>query len=271
MPSQNHRQKISEELLLNGLLINDTEDLPTTNYKMYEHNDRLNLDAITVACLYAENKQIPVILGDLPELVWRQNIVNSLTLLQLQNIFTHCSRELALHPDIEPRTPLAVAYLLYPEIFVKPTDEYMATLFEYMIHKGHKDIVALVGYNQSESIKEYLDKRRVSNLEQELKVKDVLKSIIRDVQGEELLDKHTVLDVMYHGRDILKKMKDINFKTSYKMIQKYSDPDHVDSSSLDKFRIMHYQFLVKYQNFCEQEYEKGKKTLERSFLSKVIV
>ena len=205
----------------------------------------------------------------MPETVYRQNIANSLTLLQLQNIFTHCSRELALYPDLKPQTPFTMACLLYPEIFVKPTDKYMTTLFEYMIHKGHKNILGLVGYNQSETMKEMLDKRKVSNLETELKIEPIPKSILRDFQGEEVLEKHSLLDVMINGAEILDNMDKINFKTTYEMIKKYADPLHVDSAKTDNFRLMHYQFIVKYHAYCIKEFENGRLLLKREFLRKL--
>jgi len=250
-------------------MLNDNENDDTSTYKPFDYQERLSLEAITVASLYGEDKKVEIILGDIPEIVYRQNIANSLTLLQLQNIFTECSRELAYHPDLKPQTPYTVACLLYPEIFLKPIDSYMSTLFEYMIHKGYNNIFGLVGHSQSESLKEYLDKRKVSNLEKELQVLPVPQSIIRDVQGEGILEKHALLDVMFHGREILDKIENINFKTTYEIIKKYSDPRHINSSKIDEFRVLHYQFLVKYQSFCDQEYENGKIGLKREFLRKL--
>ena len=268
MPSAEFREKVNDELLKSGILVDSKDEENQIRYKPYELYERVSTLAAAIASYYGEAKDIDVILGDAPEFVYRQNIANSLTLLQLQNIFSHCSRELALYPDVQPQTPFSMACLLYPEIFVKPTDSYMCTLFEYMIHKGYKDIFALVGYNQSETIKEYLDKRRVSSLEEELKVTPATGTVVRDLQGEEVLEKHSLLDVMIHGGKIMNNIENINFKTTYKMIEKHADPNHVDSSKFNNFRVLHYQFLVKYQKFFTQEFSKGKLMLSREFLRK---
>ena len=95
--------------------------------------------------------------------------------------------------SMKPKTTL-MACLLYPEIFVKPTYKYKTILFEYMIHKGHKNVLGLVRFTQSETMKEMLDKRKVSNLETELKIEPIAKSILRD-----FLEKHALLDVMING------------------------------------------------------------------------
>jgi hypothetical protein len=40
------------------------------------------LDKIATACYYAENHgDIPIVLGDLPEIIFKQSIVNPLTLV----------------------------------------------------------------------------------------------------------------------------------------------------------------------------------------------
>jgi hypothetical protein len=269
MPSQEVRSKVYDELLNTGILVDENVEDNATKYKAYEARERVSTEAIAAACLYAENKGIDIILGDLPELVFRQNIVNTHTLLQLQNIFTHCARELAYYPDLRPQTPYTMACLLYPEVFVKPSDKYMSTMFEYMIHKGHKNILGLLGYNQSETLTEYLDKRKVSHFEDELKLEPMMTSIVRDIQGEEVLEKHALLDVLFHGDDVLKKMESINFKTTYAMIKKHADPQHVDYAKKDQFRVLHYQFLVKYHAYFLAEIGKGKVTLRREFLSKM--
>lgn len=266
VPSQQLRYDIYNNLMKNGILLNDNESDDTPAYKPFDCQERLSLEAITVASLFGEDRKIDIVLGDIPEIVYRQNIANSLTLLQLQNIFTECSRELAYHPDLKPQTPYTIACLMYPEIFLKPIDSYMSTLFEYMIHKGYNNIFGLVGHNQSESLKEYLDKRKVSNLEKELEILPVPQSITRETQGEEILEKHALLDTLFHGKEILNNLENINFKTTYEIIKKYSDPKHINSNKFDEFRMLHYQFLVKYQSYCEKEYENGKINLRRDFL-----
>ena len=269
MPSDNLRRDVNEELMKSGIFVDEASDLPNKKFKPYSHQERLNLKSIATACFYAENNNLNVILGDVPEIVYRQNIANSLTLLQLQNIFTHCSREIAMYPDLMPQTPFTIACYHYPEIFLRPSDKYISTLLEYLIHRKYNNILAIVGNGQAQSIMEYLDQRKVSTFEKELEITPPMKHIIKGVQGEEIVEKHALLDVLFHGKDILQEIENIKFKTSYEMIKKHCDPYHIDSSKLDQFRVLHYQFLTKYQAYCEKEYENGKKNLKREFISKM--
>lgn len=269
MPSNEIRTSVYKHLLSNGLFVDYNEEYSSQKFKPYTHNERLNDEAIGVACLYAENNKMDVILGDIPETVYRQNIANSLTLLQLQNIFTHCSREIALYPDLQPQTPFTIACYHYPEIFLRPIDRYISSLLEYLIHKKHKNILLIVGNNQSDSIMKYLDHRKAASIEEDLKILPIKENIIKGFQPEEILEKHSLLDVFFNGREILKNMEKMNFKTTYEMIEKYNDPLHIDSSRKQNFRVLHYQFLTKYQAFCEKEYQNGKLSMRREFLSKM--
>ena len=45
--------------------------------------ERISSDSIAGACFYGERRDIPILLGDLPDYYFRQNIVNQFTLMQL--------------------------------------------------------------------------------------------------------------------------------------------------------------------------------------------
>ncbi len=57
-------------------------------------------------------------MADLPTIIKKQNLVNSLSILELRDILEACSYEMGENPDILPRTPLGAAFHLYPEIFL---------------------------------------------------------------------------------------------------------------------------------------------------------
>ena len=268
MPSYEMYVSLTEELKKSGISP-EVNSETYKKYKPYELKERLSMEAIGTICLYAERHGINIVLGDSPEIVYRQNIANSLTLLQLQNILTHCAREIALYPDLKPQTPLTVANLLYPEVFLQLTDTYISTLFEYMIYKKYNNIISFVGMNQSVSLTKYLDNRKVSSLEKELKIKEPLQSIVRDFQGEEIVEKHAILDLMYQGKDILEDIDKLSFRTTYAMIEKYADYLHIDTKRFDMFRKMHIEFLNKYQVAAETQFEIGKVNLRREYMSKL--
>jgi hypothetical protein len=54
------------------------------SFDPYELYERVSSQVVGLCCLYSEiNNHIPIVLGDLPETIFRDNIVNPLTLRQL--------------------------------------------------------------------------------------------------------------------------------------------------------------------------------------------
>jgi hypothetical protein len=174
-----------------------------------------------------------------------------------------------MYPDLSPQTPFTMGSYLYPEVFLRGSDEYMSTLMEYLIHRKYKNVVAIMGNNQSDSVMKYLDNRKVHSIENELKITAEPENIIKGHLPEEIIEKHALMDVMLYGKDIFEIMEDIQFKTSYEMIKKHYDPKKIDSARLDQFRLLHYQFMNKYQGFAKTEYNNGKKTMNREFLTRL--
>ena len=271
MPDDEYRQKVSKHLQENNVFISEekVKSNEEKTYKPYKIMDRISMDAIATASFYCELHKIPIVLCDIPEIVFRQSFSNSKTLMQIQNIFTKCCRDLALYPDYQPQTPLNMGYYEYPELFLEKSDKYISTLIEYLLRpKGFKgkNIVGLLGYGQSDSVAAYLNNRKTSHFDFELTSSEPQSSFIRDITGEEILEKHAIMDVMKYGSNILQEFDTIDFSTSFKIIEKYADPLKVNSSRFKEFRILHYEFLKKYQYFCETEFEEGKKLLRREFL-----
>jgi hypothetical protein len=66
------------------------------------------------------------------------------------------------------------------------------------------------------------------------------------ISTEELVEKHSILDVMFHGESILKNLPELEFKTTFKIIDQYADPNKVDSKRKAKLTLLHYRFIEKY-------------------------
>lgn len=272
MPSLEMRNKIKKELIENNIFTKNIEESPEKinkikKFKNILNFERLSPEAMATSSFYAELTNIPIFLGDIPELVFRENIANSFTLMQLQNVFTHTSREIALYPDLNPQTPLNMAFYLYPDIFLQPSDKYMVTMLEYLL-KRYERITVLVGYAQSDSILTLFNNRKVSSLEKELQQVSVKNNFVNELSPEEIIEKHSILDVMFYGKDIIENMENYDFQTTYKMIKKYGDQLYTDSMSFGKMRLFHHECLQKYAKYCKQEFEEGKKILKREFLRK---
>jgi hypothetical protein len=80
MPNDELRRQVRREIRESNILVNETQtDIEHfTPYQLYE---RTPLDKVATACYYGENHgNIPIVLGDLPETVFRSTITNPLTL-----------------------------------------------------------------------------------------------------------------------------------------------------------------------------------------------
>lgn len=106
----------------------------------------------------------------------------------------------------------------------------MATVLEYMVAlKNWKRITCFNGFTQSDSIEQYLQKRKVSHFIEELTPTKVANTVLGDINCGEILEKHSILDVMMHGASIIDTLGELSFKTTYNMINLYGDPQNIDS------------------------------------------
>ncbi|KAL4498407.1 hypothetical protein ABPG72_013213 [Tetrahymena utriculariae] len=280
MPRANLRLQIKKNLKENNILLASIKERDQDYYqnvykktilesknKDYYHLERLSDEAIAVACFYAERNNIPVVLVDQPEQIFRQNIANTHTLMQLQNAFTRAARYLGQNPDTNPQTPLAMSYQIFPELFLSASDKYMSTLIEYLIAtQKYKRMTAFLGQTQSESIHQYLLQRDISHLADELYVHPPKGSIIRDLTPEEIIEKHALLDAMYYGIDVLENLDLKQFKTSYLMIDRYADVEKIDQQKKLKMKYLHFELLKKYAKFAKKEFLEGKEILKKEFI-----
>lgn len=266
MPSKSHRRSTYENLIKGGMFVDEPDDQNAKNFKPYQHIERLSLDAIATVCFYAEKRKIPIVLGDLPEIVWRENIVNKTTTGQLEAILSRSARQLPNYPNLSPLTPLTIANMLYPEVFVVPSDKYMTNVFEYLIHRKYKKVFALVGLNQADSLLEYLDNFKISGFKHELEITPPKSAPMKHWEPEDIIERHSIMDVMVQGRELFENLQDIKFTTTYKMIQKYGDYLNLDKTRYDKLKVFHYENLKKYHKLVEQQYKEGVELLKKEVL-----
>lgn len=125
MPNLNYYKKIENELKDNNVFTTGDLDpkVLQIKYKDYKARERIPNRTIATIAFYCEERNIPIVLCDMPDLVFRQSIANSLTLFQLQSILASCSKEMMFHPDLSPRNPMKMANLLYPEVFLEKSDK----------------------------------------------------------------------------------------------------------------------------------------------------
>jgi hypothetical protein len=107
----------------------------------------------------------------------------------------------------------------------------------------------------------YLTKRKIRTIEEELRITEDYVSIIHDLQPEELIEKMALIDVLFYGKDLFLKDPKPRFKITKKIISQLN----LSKDQNERLEI-HQHFLEKYQKFAETEYQKGKLNLQREFL-----
>ena len=93
-------------------------------------------------------------------------------------------------------------------------------------------------------------------------------SIVKDVTIEDMIERNSILDVIWHGRNIEKDFANISFKSTYSMIEKYGNLSEFGSDYYSQLRYMHHEFVKEYANICQIEYKKANDELYKVFLSK---
>ncbi|KAM3140761.1 hypothetical protein pb186bvf_007166 [Paramecium bursaria] len=253
-----YANKISEELQIK---INFKDE-----YMPYQLNERIQLDQIATACHYGIRNNIPILLVDLPDKIFRQSLVNQMTIPQLNQIFEKCSQMVPLYPDLQPQTPLNVGYNIFPDIFLQRSDQYISTIIEYLaVKKKYKKVFGLFGNAQSDSINDLLDNRKASHLENELQIPKIQRSILKDLTCEDLVERHAILDVIQENIIIQ------YFPTTDYVIQQFADPHQKDKTRVAQMQYLHTEMMKNYWNVLKKQQEIGQRDLKREFMKKAQV
>ena len=86
----------------------------------------------------------------------------------------------------------------------------------------------------------------------------------------EIVEKHAILDVLYYGHTIMERIEGRRFKTSFDLIKLYCEAQSIDSKLEKKMRILHFNLLEKYSEFCRKAYEEGQELKRNKFIEKLI-
>jgi len=236
-PSLIAKKKMKNLLVKNGYAISSSKLMKEEIVKeqeMYElnpnHSERLTEDAISMISLWAEQKDTKIMIADMPELLLLEKLANTLTLLQIRNIFQEVFREFPLNPDWEPRTTLGTAINLFPEIFVNHSDSFLAhsiDTYSNLTEKENKKLVIFSGYGQTESLPLYLnyDIDRNSLME----ICQVPERYVSFIQGEDTLEilaeKWCLLSLIINGNQT--KLADSTSLFIDYLINKYAKDDMI--------------------------------------------
>lgn len=103
---------------------------------------------------------VPVVMVDMPEVLYRMKIANDYTLKELEGMFNTIANR--IQDSNVNENPILAAYQLFPEVFCKPRDEYMYIMMNEVLNdpETQEDIGQITP--DQESIVAYLGKNHVA-------------------------------------------------------------------------------------------------------------
>jgi hypothetical protein len=288
MPRRGLRKEIATNLELLGYNHRPKPSLSQQYLAEYEHAKSLiyqpinSIDGVTdetlgIIAYFAEIQGLNVVLGEIPEIIHKLIIANSMSRLQLSYMLKGTGREAIYYPDYNPNTPWGLGSKLFPELLVQPSDKYQAALLQALIpalpqlnqNPVNRILVVQTGV-QSSTSPEYLRNRIFTNgLLDTLTPPEWKVPITQDFFIEEILEKFSILDVMTHGDDLFTKFKRLQFKSTYSILEKYASPSQ-STSERDELRYLHVQLMKKHHSDLQTAQAEAERELQKLYLSEAV-
>jgi hypothetical protein len=210
--SLDNKESIKEKLRKKGIILNLNKnsqerrliELKQEKFKNVSEHERLTNDTQSLISLWGEQKEVKILVSDLPELNYYEKIANTLTLTQIRKTFDSIFTEFPNNPDFEPSTPLGTAINLYPDIFLQSSDAYISQIIYKLSQKEefkNKKIISFLGYGQTYTIPIFLNFERDRNsLSKILKPAQRYNSMLfGDDSLEVLVEKWAMISLILNG------------------------------------------------------------------------
>lgn len=279
MPSPEYRDQVMKDLELLGQPVQLSKDV-SDEYKIELReairarrnntivSDCLDQTTIAAVATYCESKGIDALIGEIPDIIHRLHLANTLTRYHLSNLLDFSSKELVYNKNLLPATPWNAAHYLFPEYMTRPSDIYMAQIVDWVVERGYKRPLVLLGGTQSLSVPEYLFQRiNPHGLEEILTPPPWKVGITDDYFVEDIVEKMSILDVMQYGPKLFAEFEKLNFKSTYSIMNKYMHEETVQQQ-YGELRYIHYRLLKKYYEQMAERMEFAEKELQRLYLSR---
>jgi hypothetical protein len=224
-PSLSYKTNSIKELKKNGIIIADRSsknNILQEQYKEVSINERITPEAMSMIALWGEEKNTDILLADMPEAFLIERISNKYSLMQIRQMFQEAFIQFPNNPDFEPHTPLGTAITLFPDVFIAPSDSFIAQTINNI--KKHKRVVAFVGYGQTRSLPLYL-KHDLATLDSLIKAPPRYDSLITGEDTlEVLVEKWALLYLIIYGVEKCEKFTS-NDANVLDLITKYAKDD----------------------------------------------
>ena len=267
--------KAKEEELLhtltkNGAVIPNKPRLPCPRtVENFRCLNKLEQRVPSLASLYSKHTGIPVVLGDMPDFIYRQHLINGSTITQLRETLKRCTNDSVLNPDIQPCTPLALGVISQPGQFLRPSDGYLASLLEYSLHKGKfKRVFAFLGNGQASAVKALLHRRAPIELAISLQPPKPIKDILGRTDASDYVEKVAICDVLRLGQ-FTDKPSELKFKTTWALLESSTGLDQNDPQM--NFYVFQYREAIKKYFALFQKYQQeGAENLKKYYKNVIV-
>lgn len=279
MPSKQHRTQVLEDLTLLGAseglnrplsaeYVREYEAALEKDYRPYHVSDSLDSATVAAACYYAERHGVDVVLGEMPEIVQKCHLAHSMTRLQLENVLKVCAKETVYNPEVRPNTPWNVANKVFPEVFTRLSDEYMAVVVRRLAEERPQRVLVLQGGAQAETTLEYLQRKVYTDgVHGALQYPEWRPALLDDRFIEDILERFAILDVMQHGADLFRNFDRLSFKSTYAILRKYAPPAQT-LRDRGELRFLHARLLKYHHDKMVRESTAARVELDKLFLSR---
>lgn len=234
-------------------------------FRPFTSTDALDLESLASVSYYSEVTGVPLVLGEIPEIVHKLGLANSMTRLQLSNMLNLAGKECVYRPEIRPLTPWMAAQAVFPDIVTAPSDFYAASLIDRLAGRYKRPLI-LQGGIQSATTPLWLQANDRLDLAAALTPPPWRVSLVEDRFVEDLVERCAILDVMQHGAALFKAFDGLSFKSTYAVMKKFASPD-LSKQQVDELRYVHVRLLRKYADQLAAQQVAARSELEKAFLS----
>jgi len=283
MPSATHYYNTSLALKKRRILLSSGLNKPEkVRLAPYTLVDRVHDYSVAYAARWGLHRQFPnFFTGDLPREAFMREIMGSMTLLQLQNIFTTTCQMIIENPDIvlkhEPRSPLTAAYKLYPDLFLAPSDRFLALILTHLASKYQK-VFCVLGNGQSESLPLFVNQAKAGlKYEEMMRPEWRYRGFLSCETEETAVEKRALVDVMTFGLDLVSSIASHKAlkRTESFIAEAVSDANRAEKFTLSAkdrsdrthmLTLLYLSSLQKYKSAGLHCFQKGRERLKAEFM-----
>lgn len=281
-----HYKDSESALKKSGLMISEKPIKVFGNKDLWR--DRFGERAALFASIWAIQHDLDhLVLADIPRVALYRHLSHSLTLMQLQSMFSTICKTIGAKPDSfeveDVQVPMTLAYRMYPEIWDKASVHHLAWV---LLNDSKRKIK-----NKAEQVFFCVASRETGNrLEQvltenlpEFKNDSSLfhSSIVRKESPEMVSEKLALLDVFSYGLNIIDKIAHHHAsKRALEFIQEIVNIERQESNfrmaqrefdlRTDKLMKLYLSKMKMYSTMGNQKVEEGKNELKAEILKSVL-